>query len=439
MSELIELSLRSDVTQADGRGQLQRTFERIVSRLLRIGADVEKVKEADKIVRPVPIEEFPVAAGQIYTGAEGGNVGDVTWRAVLEAPPGTLECDGSAVSRTAFADLFGKIGTTYGAGDGSTTFNLPNLQRRTLRGRGGTGTGTLGSTVGSAGGAETHTLATSEIPAHQHNLAAHTHDMTHNHTYDAFDTGVGSVGAPAWSASTDAPNGKHSPNTSQHAGSTGAPSNDTSGSTGGGGAHNNMAPSLVMAAYVRYRLGPADVIQTAPIGWGRVNGQWRLDTVKNFPTTDIENLHEVVTAEGRPEALVKIEAAGGTVAGNSTENKIVFVMPIPYNFRRWRPEGIKVRTRVEMTGAPGSSSATVTLRVNNPNAAGAYLDETDARTIAESAGVISDGEVKLLQLSAEDLGRDWKPGYMLRVELLWSVPRTFTLAELYIGFLGIYM
>lgn len=45
-------------------------------------------------------------------------------------PDGLLECDGSAVSRSTYADLFDVIGTTYGAGDGSTTFNLPNLSGR---------------------------------------------------------------------------------------------------------------------------------------------------------------------------------------------------------------------------------------------------------------------------------------------------------------------
>ena len=46
------------------------------------------------------------------------------------APDGYLLCDGSAVSRTTYADLFAVISTTYGAGDGSTTFAVPNLARQ---------------------------------------------------------------------------------------------------------------------------------------------------------------------------------------------------------------------------------------------------------------------------------------------------------------------
>lgn len=60
-------------------------------------------------------------------GADGALVGSVTWYAGAGTPENYLLCDGSAVSRTDYADLFAVIGTTYGAGDGSTTFNLPLL------------------------------------------------------------------------------------------------------------------------------------------------------------------------------------------------------------------------------------------------------------------------------------------------------------------------
>lgn len=60
-------------------------------------------------------------------GADGALVGSVTWYAGAGTPENYLLCDGSAVSRTNYADLFAVIGTTYGAGDGSITFNLPLL------------------------------------------------------------------------------------------------------------------------------------------------------------------------------------------------------------------------------------------------------------------------------------------------------------------------
>lgn len=60
-------------------------------------------------------------------GADGALVGSVTWYAGAGTPENYLLCDGSAISRKDYADLFAVIGTTYGAGDGSTTFNLPLL------------------------------------------------------------------------------------------------------------------------------------------------------------------------------------------------------------------------------------------------------------------------------------------------------------------------
>jgi microcystin-dependent protein len=83
-------------------------------------------------------------------------------------PVGFLLCDGRVVSRTIYAALFTAIGTIWGVGDGSTTFNLPNFQRCTSVGSGGTGTGVLGNTVGSTGGEETHLQQISEMPAHTH-------------------------------------------------------------------------------------------------------------------------------------------------------------------------------------------------------------------------------------------------------------------------------
>lgn len=69
-------------------------------------------------------------------GGPGVPVGSVFWLTTQTAPEGYLICDGSAVSRTEYADLFAAIGTTFGTGDGSTTFALPNLQAAFIRGAG---------------------------------------------------------------------------------------------------------------------------------------------------------------------------------------------------------------------------------------------------------------------------------------------------------------
>lgn len=82
-------------------------------------------------------------------------------------PSGFLECDGSAVSRSTYARLFTSLGTTWGSGDGSTTFNLPDFRGRALIGN-GTGSGLTARTLGQTGGEETHALSVGEMPSHNH-------------------------------------------------------------------------------------------------------------------------------------------------------------------------------------------------------------------------------------------------------------------------------
>ena len=70
----------------------------------------------------------------------GSAIGRIEAATTVTAPTGTLSCDGSAVSRATYADLFGVISTTFGVGDGSTTFNLPDMRGVFLRGTGTHGT-----------------------------------------------------------------------------------------------------------------------------------------------------------------------------------------------------------------------------------------------------------------------------------------------------------
>lgn len=95
------------------------------------------------------------------------------------APTGFLLCRGQAVSRATYADLFSLIGTTYGGGDGSTTFNVPDLQGRLAIGKATSGTiGTLAVTAGSWD--HTHGPGTLTVASHTHGpgtltVASHTH------------------------------------------------------------------------------------------------------------------------------------------------------------------------------------------------------------------------------------------------------------------------
>lgn len=82
--------------------------------------------------------------------------------------PGFLLCDGSAVSRVTYAALFAAISTTWGVGDGSTTFNVPDLRRSVTMGSGGSGTAIIGNAVGNKGGEEAHVQTLAEMAAHSH-------------------------------------------------------------------------------------------------------------------------------------------------------------------------------------------------------------------------------------------------------------------------------
>lgn len=96
----------------------------------------------------------------INAGQVGGTPpGSILMYGGLAPPSGWLLCDGSAVSRTTYATLWALFGTRFGAGDGTTTFNIPNLVQRFPR--------MDNAAVGASGGAATHTHA---IPAHDHNL-----------------------------------------------------------------------------------------------------------------------------------------------------------------------------------------------------------------------------------------------------------------------------
>lgn len=86
------------------------------------------------------------------------------------APQGCLFCDGSAVSRTTYAALFAVIGTTYGEGDGSTTFNVPDLSGRVVIGVSNS------HALGTTGGSETVTLTEDQMPAHSHEVPQHGHE-----------------------------------------------------------------------------------------------------------------------------------------------------------------------------------------------------------------------------------------------------------------------
>jgi microcystin-dependent protein len=144
------------------------------------------------------------------------------------APSGFLLCFGQAVSRSTYADLFAAIGTTFGAGDGSTTFNVPDLRGRIPAGQddmGGTPANRLtdqpggvdGSILGASGGDEVHTLTTAEMPSHTHtgttaSDGSHSHSVSGQNPLNSSTIGPVNVGytGSSLSGTTDSA-GSHTP------------------------------------------------------------------------------------------------------------------------------------------------------------------------------------------------------------------------------------
>jgi microcystin-dependent protein len=100
--------------------------------------------------------------------------GEMTAWAGASAPPDWLLCDGAAVSRTTYAALFAVIATTFGAGDGSTTFNVPDMRGKAAYGKAAAGTA---ATLGSSFGALDHTHTYTQVPNHTHPIT----DPGHSH------------------------------------------------------------------------------------------------------------------------------------------------------------------------------------------------------------------------------------------------------------------
>lgn len=162
---------------------------------------------------------------QLASGSGGGGGNGIPIGTMLDyggsgaVPDGFLLCDGTAVSRTTYSDLFGVVGTTWGAGDTTTTFNLPDSRRRVPMGKGGSGTPTIGNAVGNTGGSETNTLTNGQLPSHFH---------TNANGAQFLDNSVANLG---WLSGS---------------GTVGVDGDGATASTGGGEPHNNIQPSYIV-------------------------------------------------------------------------------------------------------------------------------------------------------------------------------------------------
>jgi microcystin-dependent protein len=157
---------------------------------------------------------------------EGRLAGEIIAYGGSSAPAGWLICDGTLVPRGAFPALFDVIGTTYGAGDGATTFALPDLVGRFPLGE------SSSRPLGAKGGAEEIVIGLNHLPQHKHPMP-HTHNMNHDHTINARTNGAAGANpdrVAAGSGTTDLDPDNTAVN--NHTGNTGQPNNADTGNAG---------------------------------------------------------------------------------------------------------------------------------------------------------------------------------------------------------------
>lgn len=145
---IVKFTTAGEVALSGGELQANCIYEAVYSEVLNGAAG------AWLLLNPTPPAAFPPGAGAPFFGAA--------------APTGWLSCDGSAVSRTTYADLFAAISTTWGVGNGTTTFNLPDGRDDFLRGA--SGTLTVGTRQTDLLKTHTHTITVNSGGAHSHTV-----------------------------------------------------------------------------------------------------------------------------------------------------------------------------------------------------------------------------------------------------------------------------
>jgi microcystin-dependent protein len=162
-----------------------------------------------------------------------GITGEIKMWSAASAPTGWMLCEGGAISRTTYAALFALLGTNYGAGDGSTTFNVPDMRGRVPVGF--DTTQTEFNTRGKTGGEKTHVLTTAEMPSHNHQVGVDTSNGWASSHPQALTKGASGFVAGTGS---DRPANSYAASAMLQA-------------TGGGGAHNVLQPYMTVKYIIK--------------------------------------------------------------------------------------------------------------------------------------------------------------------------------------------
>lgn len=202
-----------------------------------------------------------------------------------ELPTGYMLCDGAELSRTDYSDLFAVIGTSFGAGNGSSTFNLPNLKGKVLTGLDSNDEDF--ASMGATGGEKEHTLTIEEMPSHKHtwtlgaNVVA---NATATSAVTNFNSTSGGLGVA------------------------------TMNNTGGGEAHNILQPYVVVNYIIK-------VTQSAPVQ-AQIVGTYTESDIDGYSTEYINELNIFDANERR---------IGTWIDGKPLYRKVVYVSALPNN------------------------------------------------------------------------------------------------------------
>lgn len=211
-------------------------------------------------------------------------VGALVWYSGSTAPSGWVKADGAAFSRTSYSAAFTAMSTTYGSGDGSTTFNVPDATGRALVGK--DSTQSEFDTLGETGGSSSVTLTTANLPAHDHSFSVSVAANTSEYATTSFMRLVGVSGTssyfnhmPGYAGGGYADYGDTQ--FPQHCHPWSASASSTTSSTGSSGAHNNLQPYIALTALVAVSstavLQPGMVLASSdsgsiPAGWSIADG-----------------------------------------------------------------------------------------------------------------------------------------------------------------------
>lgn len=214
--------------------------------------EAEQVNDEDLIMIVQNGVNKKVPASKVGTGQAGGDtlpIGSIMQYSGNTIPENWLLCNGQAVNRNNYSSLFSKIGTLYGEGDGSTTFNLPDLRGRVPVGKDENDTDF--DTLGNTGGEKEHTLTIDKIPEHQHYIHGYS-----GVDYPNYQIVTGQGGQELAASYNAGGTNKHNTNL-----------------VGGGEPHNNLQPYIVQNYIIKAKQS-AGVVATV------------VDTLTSTSTTD---------------------------------------------------------------------------------------------------------------------------------------------------------